>query len=61
MPNYRLYFLGSDGHINRRIDLACASDAEAVAMIASHPHTNDVELWDGARQVGVFAPRSSGR
>ena len=55
-PAYRLYVLGRDGHVSRRIDLECASDQEAVLLVSEHHHVHGMELWDGARLVATFPP-----
>jgi hypothetical protein len=55
MPDYRLYFLDSDGHIKRAVELHCASDAEAIAAVEQHRDGRAMELWDRARVVRKFA------
>ena len=54
MADYRLYFLDSENHIRRRMDLVCRDDAHAIETVAEHAPRGGVELWQGARLVRRF-------
>ena len=56
MPQYRLYFLDAAGHINRRVELDCRDDDEAIERANKHEIGYGMELWRGARRVKVFKP-----
>ena len=59
MAHYHCYVLGPDRHINSRHDIEAADDAEAMAKAAHVAPSSDVapsiEVWEGARLVGVLA------
>jgi hypothetical protein len=58
MPDYRLYFLGEDGHIRDAVELDCADDAVAIALAEDHrqerEHTYAMVLWQRDRRVRAF-------
>jgi hypothetical protein len=54
MPDYRLYLYGRDGHINRRVELTCETEAEAVAAAEDLNAGHTMELWDGGRFLRVW-------
>ena len=49
MQEYRAYIVGPDGHVQNRIDLRCADDAEAIRlakqllMVATWSYGNWIE------------------
>jgi hypothetical protein len=52
---YHAYQLDERGHILDRRDLVCADDAHAIQGAHSAFPQSDFELWQGKRQVGIFA------
>jgi hypothetical protein len=44
MADYRVYFVGSDGHFFKAVELECTDDAEATERAASLVDGHDVEL-----------------
>jgi hypothetical protein len=51
MNGYRAYLVGSDGHIQRRIDLICESDDAAKEQAKQLVDGHDVELWQLDRKI----------
>ena len=62
MQDYRAYFVGPDGHVQNRVDLRCADDAEAIRLAKQLFDGRDVELWQLDRKIGTFSdmPSSGG-
>ena len=58
MQEYRAYFVGPDGHVQNRVDLHCADDAEAIRLAKQLFDGRDVELWQLDRQIGTFRDTS---
>ncbi|MBR0796099.1 hypothetical protein JQ615_11930 [Bradyrhizobium jicamae] len=56
MHGYTAYVLSPDDRILWRMDLFCGSDDDAREQAQSLAAGKPVELWDGARKVGKFAP-----
>ena len=56
MAHYRLYFLGSDGHIKCVVDLDCAGDDDAIARVGAYEIGHGLELWSGTRRVLELRP-----
>ena len=54
MQNYRAYFVGPDGHVQNRVDLRCADDAEAIRLAKQLFDGRDMELWQLDRQIRTF-------
>ncbi|MHC2335458.1 hypothetical protein ACVIW0_004747 [Bradyrhizobium sp. USDA 4454] len=54
--NYKIYFLGEDGHIIGRIDLPVDDDNAAKREARKLAIGQPVELWDGARKIATFQP-----
>jgi hypothetical protein len=54
MVGYHLYVLDKQGHIARCSDFAWTDDAEAVRFAERYPCPYGVELWAGARRIGLF-------
>ena len=52
---YHAYQLDARGHILDRRDLVCDDDARAIQGAHSAFPQSDIELWQGKRQVGIFA------
>jgi hypothetical protein len=53
--HYRLYFIGSGGHIRGVIELACADDDAAIAAAERQDRAQPMELWERARRVKTWA------
>ena len=51
MVDYRVYFVGSDGHFVRFVGLSCSDDAEAVERARRLIEDQDIELWSGDRFI----------
>jgi hypothetical protein len=51
VPNYRLYFVGPDGHFINRRDIEAADDAEAIATARDLAKGNAIEVWQGNNLV----------
>lgn len=59
MTNYRIFFLGEDGHIKGNKLIECDTDAEAMALAEQEcPEHTGLEVWQSTRMVGqIGAPR----
>jgi hypothetical protein len=49
--DYRVYFVGSDGHFVRFVGLSCSGDAEAIEQARRLVEDRDIELWSGERFI----------
>jgi hypothetical protein len=58
--DYRVYFVGSDGHFVRFVGLSCSDDAEAIEQARRLVEDQDIELWSGERFI-VRLPQKQGR
>lgn len=58
MFDYRIYFLGANGRISRAVAFACEDDAEAIELARQHTHEHAMELWQQARMVQRFEPKT---
>ena len=57
MSHYWLYYLDSDGRLERILPLGSNSDAEAIAVVFEHFRDGRaIELWAGSRLVKQFSP-----
>lgn len=56
MREYQAYVLGEDGHIEQRIDLACADDDAARERAESLVDDHAIELWQSDRKIATFEP-----
>jgi hypothetical protein len=54
MNDYRAYLIGSDGHIQSRVDLVCEDEAEAKERAKQLVDGHDVELWQRGREIATF-------
>jgi hypothetical protein len=54
MADYRVYFVGADGHFFDAVALVCADDAEAIEKAKQLAHGHDIELWQLDRKVATF-------
>jgi hypothetical protein len=51
VADYRVYFVGSDGHFVRFVGLFCSDDAEAIEQARRLIEDQDIELWSGERFI----------
>ena len=51
MTEYRVYFVGGDGHFVRFVGLSCSGDAEAIEQAQRLVESQDIELWSGDRFI----------
>lgn len=56
MREYQAYVIGEDGHIQRRIDLACATDDAAKEQAEALVDDHSIELWQSDRKIATFEP-----
>jgi hypothetical protein len=59
VADYRVYFVGSDGHFVRFVGLSCSDDAQAIEQARRLIEDQDIELWSGERFI-VRLPREQG-
>jgi hypothetical protein len=59
MQDYRAYFVGPDGHVQNRVYLRCADDAEAIRLAKQLFDGRDGELWQLDRKIGTFGDTSN--
>jgi hypothetical protein len=48
---YRVYFVGHDGHFVSFEGLSCSDDAEAIKQARRLVADQDIELWSGDRFI----------
>ena len=51
MPDYKLYCIGHDGHIDKRHDIKAAGDLDALDQARKICGPHEVEVWEQARFV----------
>jgi hypothetical protein len=56
MPDYRLYFIGPDGHFRKAEPIIAANDIDAMAAAREFTDGSELELWEGNRKIIAFAP-----
>jgi hypothetical protein len=62
MPDYRLYLIKPDGHVEAALDIPCGSDEEAIALAEKHREGRPAEVWIGTRVVAkLLRDKVSGR
>jgi hypothetical protein len=54
ISDYRAYIIGSDGRIQKSMELDCADDAEAIEKAKQFVDGQDIELWQRERRVARF-------
>jgi len=59
MAEYRLFYLGVDGHIYLSSEIVAPDDAGAIAEAGAHDVRTGMELWTGSRLVKAFSPTSA--
>jgi hypothetical protein len=55
MPDYRLYFLDSEGKVSHAVELQCDDDERAIQLAETHADGRDMELWSLKRRVRAFS------
>ena len=58
MADYRVYVIGTDGHIARSILLDCKDDSAAIESTKQLVDGLDVELWQRDRMIARFDSRT---
>jgi len=51
MPDYRLYFLGLDGHFRKAEPIIAANDIDAMKVAREFTDGSELELWEGNRKI----------
>jgi hypothetical protein len=59
VSDYRVYFIGRDGHFLRAIDIQVASDQDAIARALELREGQEVEVWERTRFVRRLADPKS--
>jgi hypothetical protein len=54
MPEYRIYFIGEDGHFKSSVGLECADDSKAEEKAKQLVDGHDIELWQRTRKIATF-------
>lgn len=54
MEEYRVFVMGSDGHIIDRIEFLCRNDEEAEEKAKQLMDGRDIELWQRRRKIAEF-------
>jgi len=58
MPGYYAYIIGTDGHIENRVEIVCKDDQEAKRLAKQVAFVGrTVELWQQARKIAEIKPR----
>jgi len=58
MVGYRAYIVGQDGHFKRSEEFEAGDDASAVRRAEDFATADPVELWEGARRIGLIERRN---
>lgn len=51
MKRYRFYFLGTDGHVVKRLDRQAADDVTALEAAIPMSAEQPIEIWQAKRRV----------
>jgi hypothetical protein len=54
--DYRMYFLGDDGHVVAREDVIAENDEEAVLAATQLQNGHPIEVWQLDRKVALIEP-----
>ena len=54
MADYRLYFLGLDGHFRKAEPIVAANDTDAMKAAREFTDGSELELWEGDRKIVAF-------
>jgi hypothetical protein len=52
--------MGSDGHVQGRVDLICNDEGQAIELAKQLVDGRDVELWQRDRQIRTFKAHAGG-
>jgi hypothetical protein len=55
MPQYRIYYVGSDGHFSTAENIECADDQAAIRKARHAVNGQDIELCELGRFVARFS------
>ena len=56
MGGYYVYLIGKDGHFEKRIEIVCDDDEEAIRRAKALVDGCAVELWQEGRMIRTFEP-----
>jgi hypothetical protein len=54
MRDYRVYVMGPDGHITRRLEFWCDDDQAAKERAKQYLDGHDIELWHQGEKIATF-------
>lgn len=57
MADYRVFFVGADGHVDGYQAFVCDTDDNAIVRAKQFLEDRPLELWTGARLVKRLYPR----
>jgi hypothetical protein len=55
MPDFRVYFMGDDGHIVSVREIADTPESKAIAQARQWQNGHDLEVWQGDRRVAKLS------
>jgi len=55
VPDYKLYAIGEDGHIEKRFDYFAPEDLDALDRARQLCGPHEIEVWEGARLITRLA------
>jgi hypothetical protein len=58
MQGYRVYVLGSNGHVDGRVEFFCPDDETAKERAKQLINGRDIELWLSDQRIACFESRS---
>jgi hypothetical protein len=58
MPDFRVYFIGDDGHIKGVHELANMTEPNAIEHAKQLLNGHDLEVWEGERHVANLSKKS---
>src|SRR5882724_7405504 len=61
MSDYRVYFIGDDGHFASAIQLDCPNDIAAIESAKQFINGHDIELWQQDRIIAKFERKPGGQ
>jgi hypothetical protein len=61
MSDYRVYFIGDDGHFVNAIQLDCPKDIAAIESAKQFINGHDIELWQQDRIIAKFERKPGGQ
>jgi hypothetical protein len=57
LTDYRIFVIGDDNHIMKRIEIDCADDDAAILSGQQYIDGHDIELWQRDRRIARFDTR----